>query len=285
MIKSIKKGKLFSLLIILFGISTSLANEAVSGNINSENQFQEQFTEGVEALKAEKYTKAYDIFQDILEKDPNNQNTLFYVAFTLNKLGKSKQAINQYIRLIDKYPNDWDAMWRLIVLLNAENKPDIRDKYRKSLTNLWKSNTIEELSERPIYLLDHFETEDADVDVFNYFEMKGDRAVRYKFNIYRPKGQPVELDDKPSEVISVGSYKYATEYSREKGEIGLTDKIYHLDGYLPDGTHKTYRFYLNEPSYDLVKKEVLAILAGKMKPVSGSNPKKGTISIDSSVLQ
>ena len=49
----IRKEQFLPLLIILFSISTVLANEAGSENINSENQFQEQFTKGVEAVKAE----------------------------------------------------------------------------------------------------------------------------------------------------------------------------------------------------------------------------------------
>ena len=45
---------------------------------------------------------------------------------------------------------------------------------------------------------------------------------------------------------------------------------YHLDEYSKTG-HKTYAFFKTKPGYDQVKTNVVNILEGKMKPVSGSS--------------
>ena len=77
--------------------------------------------------------------------------------------------------------------------------------------------------------------------------------------------------------VSLGSYDSTTNISRELGEIGPDDRVFHLDGYAPDGSHYTYAFYNSEPDYDTVRKLVFKVLAGKHSAISStvlSKPKK-----------
>ncbi len=237
-----------------------------------------KFQTGVEAINNKDYTKAHKIFVEILEVDPNSAGPLFNAAYTAQMLGNSTLAIELYEKLIQKYPKDWEAMQRLIVLLNIENKIKQRDQYREQLTALWKSNTVEELSKRSLYLLDKIETQDELVYVMNFFELEGELAVRYKFNIFKPKD--TFSGNNPNKVISLGSYKSTNDISRSLGDLDLKDRLFHLDGYYPDGKHETYGFFINEPSYDEIKKAVLKILSGDSNPVSSYDSEQKTITID-----
>ena len=245
----------------------------------SADELQDIYERGVHSLKLQNYSEAYELFQQVLSASPKSKNALFYGAIAAEELNHPEDAIELYLELLANYSNDWEALERLIIALNFQNQSTLRDEYRARLEALWESNTAPELSKRAIYLLDKFETRDEKVYVFNSFEMKGKTPVLYKFNIFRPKEMPT--DDGPVEIISIGSYEDTTQYSREAGNIGPTDRLYHLDGYLLDGSHKTYEFYLNEPAYDLVKSQVLEVLSGHKKPISSYQvtPEGGTITV------
>ena len=103
--------------------------------------------------------------------------------------------------------------------------------------------------------------------VFEHFELKGERALRYAFEIIDPE------KGKSKYRISLGSYEPTTQFARETGQIGKNERMYHLDGYYPDGVHATFGFFTKEPSYEDTRKSVIAILQGKKQPTSSSKPK------------
>ena len=98
------------------------------------------------------------------------------------------------------------------------------------------------------------------VMVMEWFELEGERAVRYAFHILDDKG-------KSTRRISLGSYDVTTQIARELGEIGKDARIFHLDGYTP-GKHATYGMFKKEPTYEETRAMVVKVLKDEMKPLS-----------------
>ncbi len=256
---------IFLILLLLLDSGLLLAQEFAS-ETEANQVLHNKYTKALQALESDKPGTALELFQEILAITPKEQNTLFYAGVAAERLNNAQDAIGFYTALLDTYPNDWQTMERLIVLYSSDNQTELRDKYRSRLYKLWQSQSDPELSERSIFLLDKFETEQSLVYVFNAFKMEGLTPILYKFDIYQPKERP--LKDGPSKVISLGTYEKTNQKSKAVGEIGPNDRLFHLDGYLPDGSHDTYDYYKYEPSYDQTKFVVLDILANRKLPLS-----------------
>ena len=60
--------------------------------------------------------------------------------------------------------------------------------------------------------------------------------------------------------------------SRELGSIGADERLYHLDGYGPDGSHYTFGFFESQPKYDVVREMALEALTGELNAISSTVP-------------
>ncbi len=102
--------------------------------------------------------------------------------------------------------------------------------------------------------------------VFENFELKGDRAVVYTF-IVTKQGNPEE-----DYHFSLGSYDVTNKAAHELGEIDRGDRLFHLDRYSRGGSHATFGFFKNAPSYETVRERVMKIMSEGGQPSSGSEP-------------
>jgi len=58
-----------------------------------------------ELLENQKYQEAYDRVEQLLKESPEKLELLCAKAESLKKLNKFSDAVNQYIRIIEKYPD------------------------------------------------------------------------------------------------------------------------------------------------------------------------------------
>ena len=148
----------------------------------------------------------------------------------------------------------------------ALGKTKERNAQRDALLALRKKGKIESLDQKELYCRDQFSVGTNRVMTLEYFDLKGDRAVRYSFMVLDATGK------KNMFKISLGSYDYMTKFLRAKGDLKKNERSFHLDGYFPDGEHRTYGFFTGEPEYDSVRVMVIEILEGKRKKISGMKP-------------
>ena len=71
-------------------------------------------------------------------------------------------------------------------------------------------------------------------------------------------------------VVSLGSYDTTTEFAQAAGNLEADERLFHLDGYSPNGSHFTYGFFNPKPAYDVVKELALDALNGELKTVSST---------------
>ena len=70
--------------------------------------------------------------------------------------------------------------------------------------------------------------------------------------------------------MSLGSYDATTEFASATGSVGPDERVFHLDGYVPNGNHYTYAFFNSMPKYEVIKEMALKACAGEQDVVSST---------------
>ena len=191
---------------------------------------------------------------------------IYNAGQSLQLEGKHEESLSNFLRVVNLDPTDWEARTKVIQEYQALGKISERDAHREALLALREKGNIESLNERVMYVRDQFSVGINKVITLEYFDLKGDRAVRYSFMVLDTFGKKTMFK------ISLGSYQRMTEFFQAKGDLRENERVFHLDGYFPGGEHRTYGFFKGEPEYDVVRKLVIEILERKRTHVSIMKP-------------
>jgi tetratricopeptide (TPR) repeat protein len=181
----------------------------------------------------------------------------------LQQRGESAAALERFQTAATLEPRNWRTRERLVQLHQALGHLAKRDAEREALLKLYREGLVDQ----DYFIREQFREADHTVVVVENFELKGDWARRYEFQVYSPG------EDKPVRVISLGSYAFTQTFAREKDPS--RPRLFHLDAYAADNTHETYGLLEGEPSYDDTRAKVRAILRGELPPTSSTKPGAG----------
>lgn len=256
-------------LILVFALNVTVTAQKPSAQ--EEAQAQTAFEIANSLLERGKPGEALTHYKQalaILPKDPAILFNAGLAAFNAKDFGFASDLWQQLKAVA---PQDWHARSKLIQVYQALGKTAERDKEREELFAMWKSGKPGELKSRVQYCRDQFEVNGKKVMAFELFELKGDRALRYIFSILN------KTEDGEEYRISLGSYRMTDAIWREtrKPKPRDDERLFHLDGYFPNG-HVTYGMFFPEPTYDETRAKVVQILEGKGNPISSTtypNPK------------
>lgn len=210
--------------------------------------------------KAEKHYKL------ALKTKPDNL-LLNYNLGQLYQTNKSHElALKYFSKVIELDSTNWRAVAKVIQENQALGKISERNHSIKYIYKLWSENKTNELVKQGFFIREQTSIKEGKLFALEYFKLAGDRARKFIFKIQDPATGHNIIE------ISLGSYDGTTQISRETGGIGADERIYHLDGYLPNGSHYTYAFFNKQPSYDDIKQMVLNVLNGKHKSISSMVP-------------
>lgn len=255
----------FLLLSPILVLVLNVAVTAQQPSAQQEGQAQTSFEIANSLLERGKHTEALTHYKQALAILPKNPAILFnagLAAYSAKDFAFASDVWQQ-VKAVD--PQDWHVRSKLIQVYQALGKMTERDKEREELFKMWKSGKPAELKERFHYCRDQFEVNGKKVMAFEHFELKGDRALRYVFSILN------KTEDGEEYRISLGSYRMTDAIWREtrKPKPKDDERLFHLDGYFPNG-HATYGMFFPEPTYDETRAKVIKILEGKGNPVSGT---------------
>ena len=221
------------------------------------------FDNANQLMEQRKYVEALAAYKEALALAPNADSILFNGGLAAYQSKDYTTALELWLRLKKVDPSDWHARAKLVQVYQALNKFTDRDAERADLIKIWKSGKNEDLSKQSHYCREQFEVDKYQVMVFEHFELKGDRALRYVFTVLQ--------DNTTKEFfrISLGSYEKTNAIWREsaKPKPGVEDRLFHLDGYFPS-RHNTYGMYVREPTYEETRQAVVQILKNLRKPIS-----------------
>lgn len=201
-----------------------------------------------------------------IELKPDDLDTHYNLGQLYQNTKQHRSAIKQFERVVELAPNDWRAIAKLVQENEAVNAYDARDSAIEKIYDVWRANVDEELTEQGFYIREQGKVENGKFFVLEYFELNGERARKFVFKLRD------ELTGEPKFEVSLGSYEGTTEIARSIGNISPDQRLYHLDGYIPNGSHYTYAFFDSLPSYEAVKEIALKALADDHKVISSTVP-------------
>lgn len=159
-------------------------------------------------------------------------------------------------------PEDWRARSKVIQACQALGDTARLERERAELLALHRAGGDSELAEERHYCREQFRMGDVPVVAYEHFDPSGPQRVFYAFLVGNPDGTLAGR-------YSLGSYDFTTEFSRERGEIGPDERVYHLDWYA-GALHSSLGFYKVLPSYETTRAHVIAALTGTLQPSSHS---------------
>jgi len=257
-----------TLLILILILLIPMFNQNINAQSNesaSIDKTEQAFAKANELAKQKKFGEALVSYQEALKQFPDNTTLLFNAGLMAYHNKDYAKALNFWKHLKEVDPKDWQARAKLVQTYQALGSIAERDKERADLFDLRKKGSIESLNKQLKYCREQFQVGGENVMVFEFFELQGDQALKYVFNILNP------IDEKEKYRISLGSYKDTNQIWHEvtKPSPPESQRLYHLDGYFPN-EHNTYGMYSSEPSYESVRKSVIEILGNKKNPVSST---------------
>ncbi|ATB29379.1 tetratricopeptide repeat protein [Melittangium boletus] len=243
-------------------------------------------------LQLHQPTEARTAFERALALEPDNAQTLFLSGMLAEDEGKDDEALASFERArtvapdfalahthagrhlqdqgqfeaalacfqkaADLVPQDWRARERLVQLNQALGHTAQRDAERAALLKLRQEGRVDQ----DFFIREQWREAGQTLVVVENFELTGDWARRYEFQVFAPGLE------RPERVISLGSYAFTNAFAREKNPSA--PRLFHLDAYGADDSHETYGLFEGEPSYDDTRARVLAILHGELAPTSST---------------
>ena len=199
-------------------------------------------------------------FEDLLESikeelnnSPKDPDLLYNAGLVSYLLKNYSQALKLWTDLKKITPDDYQLRGKLIQTYEALEKFKEREIEKEELYTLVEN--LENPLEAPKqYCRDQFHSANLTIRVYENFELLGDTPAKYIFYVFKSE------EENPVSTIVLGSFEDINNYMRENGDIKGRERAFHLDEYLPDDTHKTWEFYIDEPGYDEVKKAAKKII-------------------------
>jgi hypothetical protein len=206
-----------------------------------------------------KYAESLEIFDGFLARGEHLRNTLFSAGTIAMLAGESDRGRNYFLKLRELEPKSGRVRAALIRANQALGDLAAREEERAELFRLRKSRDDQELLKQDSFVRDEFLVDGKKVAAIEYFELQGDRAVRYSFLVMKPDSNEVEFR------VSLGSYTGTNAAWREtrKPKPKKGDLLFHLDAYFPNGSHSTLGFHFPEPSYDETREMVVRFIRGR----------------------
>ena len=138
-------------------------------------------------LEAGKEAEALEWFKRAAAADPSYAMAHSNVGQLYQNQGKFQESLDAFRAAARLLPNDERPRAKVIQNLQALGRFKERDQEREALFALHKEGKID----APYYCREQFTVGKEKVMVFEYFELKGDRAVRYAFNVLDDTGSDV----------------------------------------------------------------------------------------------
>lgn len=225
----------------------------------------EPFRTGNALMGEKKYCEALTRYKEGLTSAPDETSLLYNGGLAAFQCKQYPVAVELWRHLKGLDPTNWQTRAKLIQAYQALGNLPEREKERAALFDLRQHDSRGELAKQVKYCRDQFEAGGEKVMAFEYYELKGDRAVRYVFSIIDESKQQEKYR------LSLGSYDEtnAIWHQTTKPRPKKSDRLFHLDGYY-DWGHATYGFYFPEPSYDEIRNAVIAVLEKKKEPMSST---------------
>jgi tetratricopeptide (TPR) repeat protein len=199
----------------------------------------------------EHYEKAGKILEQLYSFSPSEFRIvapLLDVYAKTKSVKKLKEVSNEF------YLTDTKSSFKISLLLMTLQEAEQYDeakKYVDIMYDLWKNNEDDALKRNDDFVRDMYIHNDITYVVYEKFELKGDKAVKYVF-----------VANHQGKRYSMGSYEYGNSFGRASGTLKEGERFYHFDLYERNEktrSHSTIDMFPSKevPSYYVAKKIIM----------------------------
>jgi len=212
-------------------------------------------------IERRSFAKAGKLVTRALAIDPADASTLMVAGNLYHQQGKLEQAATSFQAILKTQPEHEVARSTLVQIYSALEKPKQRDQQIAALYKMFSSGK----TSRSYFRREQFTVGKKEVYASEYFELAGDRAVKFHFDVADKGGRVIRYR------ISLGSYKGTNDIAKATGALKDGQRLYHLD-YYRGGEHRTYGMTAQAaPDYAETRKQVVDIINGVKQPISSSS--------------
>jgi tetratricopeptide (TPR) repeat protein len=210
--------------------------------------------------------RALTLVEAVLEKSPDNPTALYFSAQINFRMGNNDVARGRLERLVALSGN-YFAAWELMVQVTQE-QGDLprRDEAIARLKISITSALDPDIRSKVDFIRDRIPVGNKAILAADYFERGGSDFTRYQFALGDPRNDP-------DHGLMLRTDAATTETWADTALLPPDKQLFHLDlvDPTPDGKNRTaiYQYYVGEPDYDTVRGDVMKILRGEAKPLSG----------------
>jgi tetratricopeptide (TPR) repeat protein len=209
---------------------------------------------------------ALAMVETLLTHSPENQNALYFSALVNFRMGNADAARGRLERVV-KLAGNYFAAWQLMLqVTQAQGDLVRRDAAIERLKLAIKTAIDPSIRNKVDFIRDRIPIGDHALLAVDYFERGGSDFTRYQFS---PEDPRTDQD----RGLRLRTDTETTENWRDTALLPPDKQLFHLDlvDPRPDGSDNVaiYQFYVGEPDYDIVRADVLKILHGEVRPLSG----------------
>jgi len=218
------------------------------------------FKMGVTLAGQGRFAEALPLLERAGAAFPEVPNVLWNLGLVNAALDRHAKALGYWQQYRKVQPDDWRAIAKTIQEQEALKDLKARDATIKQLYALRKSSTDPALRKAERYCREQFSAGGHRVQVFEYFEPRGERGLILRFSLVDA------LTDAEKAFIAFGTGERETQLNRELGQIGKNDRTYYLDFYEP-GRVATLALLNAKPSYESLRAMVTKELTSERRRV------------------
>ncbi len=212
------------------------------------------------------YEEAETHYLAALDADSSNTSCNYNLGQLYQNTKRHRLALKYFSKVVSLDGTDWRALEKVVQENQALELYEARDAGVENIYRLWRDGEARELSEQGFFIREQLEIDAGRLIALEYFEIEGEWARKYVFKLH-DEDSSLHLFD-----VSLGSYERMTQLARETGDIGPGERLYHLDGYGPNGSHFTYGFFVTPPDYDATREMALGVFSGARQAISSTTP-------------
>ena len=211
-------------------------------------------------------TGALTLVEGVLAHSPQYDMALYYSALINFRIGNADAARGRLERVV-RLAGHFFGAWELMVQVTQQQGDLPRRNEAIARLKISIMTAIDPaIRGRIDYIRDRIQVGDDAISAVDYFGRGGSDFTRYQF----APGDP-RMD--PDHGLILRTDQATTENWRDTALLAQDRRLFHLDLVYrkPNGGDNvaTYQYYVGEPDYDTVRAEVMKILRGEVRPLSG----------------
>jgi len=218
-----------------------------------------RFEKAITLLQAGHYNDAIPLLEELTRTVPKAANVYWNLGLADEAIGANDRALTAWTAFHQLEPNDWKGREKLIQALEANGRENDAARESDALVTQWHRERDSELHRQKSFCREIVKTESGTVAILETFDTTSQPATYYTFAVQTGERSGVRL--------SLNNDAGVDAKMRSAGRLAENEHIFVLDLATPT-LRETYRLYKQIPAYTELRKDALAALAGKEKPLS-----------------